>query len=332
MMLNRLFNKNRNYTFLPRILSTVLVLFGVSVINFFLFHLSPGDPTNQYFGPRMNKEQIEQKREQLGLNEPWYKQYAFWFSNFARGDFGYSWSKHRAVRGILNEAVPATLQLTLSALFVNFILGSIIGIFAGIWSHRLIGRFLNGITLLLYAIPSFWLALIFVLVFSLKLQWLPPSGMSSLFLDDSTILKQVMDRIRHLILPVAVLGLTGAAATSRYIRAHMMKLMSQSYIQQAMAKGLSKWQVTIRHAFRNALVPVVTLLGLYFPFLLGGALVVEVIFAWPGMGRVAYEAIMASDMPVIMAVNLIAAVMVVIGNFISDILYRYVDPRIQALS
>ncbi len=320
-----------NYNIVIRLLYAVMVLIGITLINFLIFHLSPGDPTNQYFGPRMHKEQIEKKREQLGLNEPWYKQYAFWFSNFSKGNLGYSWSKHRPVRDILNEAIPATLQLTLTALCVNFVLGSIIGILAGIWSHRLIGRLLNSGTLLLYAIPSFWLALIFILIFSLKLQWLPPSGMSSLFLKDPVILKQVIDRIRHLILPVAVLGLTGAAATSRYIRAHMMKLMSQPYIQQAMAKGLSRWQVTMRHAFRNALVPVVTLLGLYFPFLLGGALVIEVIFAWPGMGRVAYEAIMANDMPVIMAVNLVAAAMVVTGNLISDVLYRYIDPRIQAL-
>jgi len=232
------------------------------------------------------------------------------------------------VADILAEAIPATLQLTGLALFLNLFLGCIAGAFAGIYSERRLGQIIDFTSLSIYSIPTFWLSLVGILVFSLKLHWLPSSQMASLFVADG-FWDNALDRVRHLLLPVLVLGLGGAAATARYVRANLRQVLQQDFIRLARAKGLRKRRIYLQHALRNALIPVATLLGLYLPLLLGGAFVVEVIFAWPGMGRVTYEAVFAKDYPVIMAVNLIAATMVILGNFVSDLLYQWLDPRLR---
>ena len=210
---------------------------------------------------------------------------------------------------------------------MNFILGGLFGVVSGAYSQRLAGGLLNSFSLVVYSVPTFWLATILILLFSVELQWLPSSQMHSWRFADAGFWPKLFDRIQHLILPVAVLGLAGAAATSRYVSAQMIEVLQQDYIRLAHAKGLPKSRVLFHHALKNALLPVVTLLGLYFPFLLSGAFVVEVIFAWPGMGRLTYEALFAKDYPVIFAVNFIAAAMVIIGNLLADALYQFVDPR-----
>lgn len=307
----------------------MIVLFGICVLNFFLFQLSPGDPSSRYFGPKTKRENLQTLRRQMGVDKPWVEQLKTWSVRIVRGDLGYSWANHRPVSAILKEALPATLQLTFFALLLNFFVGCLIGMVSGIHSDRWFGKLLDISSLTLYSVPTFWLALVLILVFSLKLQWFPASQMSSFFTAELSFWGRMWDRIQHLVLPVTVLGLTGAAGTSRYVRRHMQDVLRQDYIRLALAKGLSRKRVYVHYAFKNALLPVVTLLGLYFPFLLSGAFIVEVIFAWPGMGRVTYEAIFAKDYPVIMAVNLIAATMVICGNLLSDLLYRFVDPRIR---
>ena len=249
-----------------------------------------------------------------------------------RGDLGYSWAKHRSVSEILKEAIPATLQLTSLALVANFLLGGLFGVLAGIYSQRFIGRFLNFSSLVVYSVPTFWLAMIFILLFSVQLRWLPASQMQSFLTAEAGFGQVLWDRMQHLILPVAVLGMTGAAAVSRYVRGSIIEVLRQDYVRLAQAKGLSKSKVYFHHALKNALLPVVTLLGLYLPFLLSGAFVIEVIFAWPGMGRIAYEAVFAKDYPVIFAVNFIAAALVIVGNLLADLLYQFVDPRIRVQS
>jgi peptide/nickel transport system permease protein len=314
---------------IKRLLYTIVLLCGIVIINFSLFFLSPGDPTNLYFGPKVKRTDIENLKRERGLDQPWTAQFQIWLGHTIKGDLGYSWAKHRPVGDILKEAIPATLQLTVLALFINLIVGCMVGILAGIKSHRLLGKFLDTTFLILYSVPVFLLALLFIYIFSLKLQLLPASGMHSFLAEDMGFWGKTWDRLSHLVLPVMILGLTGAAATSRYVQDHMSWVLKQNYIRLAHAKGLSRRRVYVHHAFKNSLIPVATLLGLYFPFLLGSAFIVEVIFAWPGMGRVVYEAIFSKDYPVIMAVNLIAGIMVIIGNIISDCLYRFIDPRIR---
>ena len=317
------------YNSFHKLLYTFLLIFSICVINFFLFQLSPGDPTNSYFHPKARKESLAKRREQLGLNEPWRRQFYKWAINALHGNLGHSWAKHRPVFSILKEAIPATLQLTITALLINFLVGVAAGLFAGVYAQRWWGRALDISGLVFYAIPLFWLALLGVLLFSLILHWLPASGMSALNAQNFDAWGQLIDRIKHLLLPATILGLAGAAGSARYVRGEIQEIFRQNYIKLARAKGLSRRSVYFKHALRNALLPVITLFGLYFPFLLSGALVIEVIFAWPGMGRIAYEAILAKDYPVLMAVNLIAALMVIAGNTLADVLYRFADPRVM---
>lgn len=311
-----------------RLASIPLVLAGVILINFFLYHQSPGDPSNLYFSPDYSQTSQQILRQKMGLDRPLHIQLGVWFTKFIQGDFGFSWAKHRPVANILKEAIPATLELAVFSLLLNFLIGTTFGLIAGLHAGKWFGKILNSTSLLLYSIPSFWLAILLIYFFSLRLGWLPASGQNSLMLNTSTLSGTIADHFRHLVMPVAVLGLVGGAATFRIIRANTLKVLNQPFIIAARAKGLSPFIVLFKHALKNILLPVITLFGIYFPFLLGGALIIEVIFSWPGMGRITYEAILAKDFPVIMAVNYIAALMVIIGNLTADTLNKLVDPRI----
>jgi len=220
--------------------------------------MSPGDPTNQYFSPKVKKANLEKLKQKMGVDLPWHKQLKNWSLHILKGDLGYSWSKHRPVKDILKEAIPATLQLTILALIINLIIGSLIGIFAGINSNKLSGKFLDIFTLTIYSTPVFLLALFLIYVFSEKLQLLPPSGMNTLGIRASGFWVTFIDRLRHIILPVSVLGLIGAATTSRYVQEHIKLVMKQDYIRTAFAKGLSLKRIYFNHAFKNALLPVAT--------------------------------------------------------------------------
>ena len=314
---------------LRRLSVSILMICCITLLNFTLFYLNPGDPTNAYFGPKVSRTAVETLKQKMGYDAPWTTQWNQWCRHMLKGDWGYSWSKHRPVSEIIRETCPATLQLTLSVLILNLIIGSILGIFLGGWPHSRWGRFFDQLALVGYAVPTFLLAILFINVFSLKLGWLPPSGMQSMFSESQGFWSAWADRLHHSILPVTVLSLSGAMATARYVKEHMHAMNQRPFLLMARAKGLSTSRIMWHHAFRNALIPLITLLGLYFPFLLGSTFIIEIIFAWPGLGRVAYEAIFAKDYPVIMAVNLLTAVLVVIGNFIADMLYRLADPRMK---
>ncbi len=312
-----------------RILSLPVVLLFVLLINFLLFHIAPGDPTNAYFGPKVKTETYETMRHNMGFDDPWYSQLSNWVSHVLRGDLGYSWSNHRPVREVLGDAIPATVLLASVALLINMGLGCFLGLYAGVRYHRLSGKSLNTLALLFYALPPFWLAIFLVYLFSTTLGWLPPSGMSSPAFESMGLLDTFLDRGRHLILPAFTLGIVGAAATFRFVRANVSSILHEDYIKCATAKGLPRQRVILKHIFRNALLPVITLLGLYLPMLLGGAFIIEVIFAWPGMGRITYAAVQSKDFPLLMAINMVVAIFVIIGNFLADVLYHVVDPRVR---
>lgn len=312
-----------------RILSFPFLLLGVLSINFFLFHLSPGDPTSTYFAPHVKPNTYEIRRDKMGLDDPWHKQLFIWTANLLRGDLGYSWSHHRPVSSILKEALPATMTLAVAALFLNMLLGCSTGVISGVMNKHLVGKAINLIAILFYAVPPFWLAIFMTYIFSTQLHLLPPSGFSSLLLDHRQWTAAVFDRLQHLLLPALVLGIIGAAATFRFVRENVLSQQKEHYITFAHAKGLPQRHVFFKHVLINTLIPVVTLLGLYLPLLLSGAFIIEVIFAWPGMGRITYDAIFAKDIPLLMAVNFIVAVMVLLGNLIADLLYNVIDPRVR---
>jgi len=315
-----------------RLLQAIPLLLGIATITFVFVHLAPGDPMDMYLEERVQRqvdpEVIELMRQRYGLDQPLPVQYVKWIGNLARGDLGESFRYRRPVRALLAERIPYTLQLTVLAIVFDVLLGVALGIVAAVKQYSKVDKTVTIASLILYSIPGFWLALMLVLVFSVNVRWLPTSQTRSLDYDLLPFAHQVLDRLWHLILPVAILGVTSAAGTARYMRNRLLEVLSEEYVLAARARGLREGQV-IRHAVRNALIPVVTLLGLALPFLLGGSVLIERVFAWPGMGLLAVEAIGARDYPVILATSMIAAVLVVLGNLIADVTYAIVDPRVS---
>lgn len=320
---------------LRRLLGAIPLVVGIATIIFFVLNLAPGDPTAFYFNPNVPPEIIEQLRRNLGLDQPLHVQYVRWLTSFMTGEFGYSFAQSRPVRDILMEALPNTLILTGSALVLVFIIGILIGVLQAVRQYSIFDSASSVISLFFYSMPSFWLALMLMLIFSLQAhQWgwpiaLPPTGITSVDYEFMSFGERVWDRISHLILPVSTLTLALAAGVARYTRGQMLEVVRQDYVRTARAKGLPERTVIMKHALRNSMLPVITLLGLYLPFLFSGAVFVEVIFAWPGMGRIIVDAIMQRDYPLVMATSFVLAVMVVMGNLVADVLYAVADPRIR---
>lgn len=314
---------------LRRLLQSLFLLWGVLTLMFFLIHLSPGDPTDRYLSPRIPPETIAAIRRQFGFDQPLPVQYVKWLRQWLQADWGYSLTQHRPVAEILSDAIPATLQLTLPVLIINLALGILLGMVAAFYRNRWLDHLLSNGALAAYCMPSFWLGLILILIFAVKLRWLPSSHASSLFAENRDTLAVLKDRLSHLLLPVLTLALPGAAATARYVRENLINVLETNFIRLARAKGLSPTQVMIRHALPHTLLPLISLLGLSFPFLIGGAFITEIIFAWPGMGRVAFEAIFSRDYPVVLAATGLSAAMVIAGNLMADVFYRFADPRIR---
>lgn len=320
---------------LRRLLGAIPLLLGVATLIFFVLNLAPGDPTAFYFSPTIPPEVIDQIRRNLGLDQPIYIRYVKWLGAFLTGDFGYSFARSQPVADVVFGALPNTLMLTGIALVLVFLIGIAIGVYQAVRQYSAGDSVLSVVALFFYSMPSFWLALMLMLVFSLKAhQWgwpiaFPPTGITSVDYDFLPLGAQIRDRLMHLVLPVSTLTLALAAGVARYTRGQMLEVIRQDYIRTARAKGLPERSVILKHALRNSLIPVITLLGLYLPFLFSGAVFVEYIFAWPGMGRVIVEAIFQRDYPVVMATSFIFAAMVVAGNLLADVLYAVADPRIR---
>ncbi len=323
---------------LRRLLQAVPLLLGVLTLVFLLMHAAPGDPTAIYMHPSVSPEVLEQMRRNWGLDQPLYIQYLRWMKSFLTGNFGMSLSQNRPVAAILAERIPNTLILSGTALILIFAIGIAIGIVQAVRQYSALDNALTFGALFIYSMPSFWLALMLVLLLAYKvyaIDWwpaflrFPASGTTSIDYDSLTALAKLGDRLRHLVLPSIALGVSSAASVARYMRSAMLEVIRQDYIRTARAKGLPERTVILKHALKNALLPVITLLGLYLPFLFSGAVLVEHVFAWPGMGKTIVDAIYQRDYPLVMATSFLFAVMVVVGNLIADVLYAVVDPRIR---
>jgi peptide/nickel transport system permease protein len=312
-----------------RMFHAALLVFITITATFFILHFAPGDPLNRYFSPGIDPQVMGAVRERLGLDQSLPVQYARWIVSFLRGDYGISIAEHRPVAELLKEAIPRTLQLTVLALAVEIVLGLLLGMLAAMRRHGLRDRVLSIAFLLLYSIPSFYLAYLLITFFSLKFTLLPTSGMTSVQAQSAGWFAAAGDRIAHLILPVFVLGFGSAAGLARYMRGSMLDAVGQEYIRTARAKGLKENRIYWLHALKNALPPVLTVVGLSFPFLLGGSVIIEKIFAWPGMGSLMVDSIFARDYPVVLAANVIGACMVIAGSMLADIACAVVDPRIR---
>jgi peptide/nickel transport system permease protein len=318
-----------------RLLGSIPLVLGIATIIFFVVNLAPGDPAALYFQQGVPPEVLEQIRRNFGLDQPIHVRYWRWMVAFFTGDFGYSFAHARPVIDIIGETLGPTLVLAGATLVLIFVLGVLTGVLQAVRQHRAVDRILSVVSLFFYSMPSFWLGLMLMLLFALKAhEWgfpfaLPPTGMMSVDYEFMTLGEQIVDRLRHLVLPVMTLSLVMAAGIARYTRGQMLEVIRQDYIRTARAKGLPERQVVMKHALRNSLLPVITLLGLYLPLLFSGSVFVEVIFSWPGMGRVIVDAIFQRDYPLVMATSFIFALVVVLGSLVADILYAVADPRIR---
>ncbi|MDE0082114.1 MAG: ABC transporter permease [Gammaproteobacteria bacterium] len=321
---------------LRRLVQAVPIVLGIATLVFFLLALAPGDAVSFLVSPNITPEALEQIRRNMGLDQPVHIRYLRWMGSMLTGDFGISLTRNEPVRDIILAILPNTLTLSLSAILLAFAGGILIGVFQAVRHNRLADSALSVIGLFFYSMPSFWLALMLILVFSLGARnlwewpiWFPASGMTSVDYPFMSPGEQIRDRLAHLVLPSLSLALVLAAGIARYMRASMLEVIRQDYVRTARSKGLSEFRVIARHALPNGLIPIVTLLGLYLPTFFSGAVLIETVFAWPGMGRLVVDAIFQRDYPVVMAGTFIFAVLVVIGNLVADALYAIVDPRIR---
>lgn len=298
-----------------RLAQSALVLLGVSILVFSMMYALPGDPVLTMLGEEVvSAEVVENAREQLKLNDPLVVQYGRFITNAVRGDLGRSWRSHEPVTEIIADQFPATLQLTVAGLGLAIVFGGILGLIAAIRPYSLVDNVSMFVALIGVSMPSFWLGLLLIFLFSLHLNWIPATGYGG---------------IERLILPAVTLGLQASAIIARLVRASMLEVLRDEYITTARAKGITERLVVGRHALRNALIPVVTVIGLQFGGLLGGAVIIETIFARQGIGRVAVTAITGKDFPLVQGIVLFAAVIYVLSNLAIDILYAWLDPRIR---
>jgi len=314
---------------LKRLLSGLILIVGISITTFVFIRVAPGNPLLNAFDPSGKYTGAESLSRKWGLELPIVDQLFIWGRGVLKGDLGKSFKSDQPVTEILAQTIPNTLILTGTALFLQVILGTILGAMQIAQKDRTFDRIASSATLVLYAVPAFWLALLLVMLFSYKLGWLPSSQMISYTYEGLQFGGKLSDRLSHLVLPVISMSIVSIAATSRYVRNCVAEIMNQEYILAARARGLSKTSILRRHALRNALVPIVTLVGQHFPTLIGSSIVIETIFSWPGMGQLIVMSTFGRDYPVIVACTFLMATFVVAGNLITDIVCAWIDPRIR---
>ncbi len=318
---------------LRRLLLALPLLLGITFVSFLVIHLAPGDPVELQTGdPSIESSAQAQKmlRELYGLDQPLHTQYWNWLTRIARLDFGRSFAPDgRPVIQKISERLPVTLLLNVIELLIIIALAVPIGVLSATRQHSLFDKITTIFVFVGFATPDFWLALLLMMLFGVQLGWLPISGLRSLNWEYLSFWKQHVDFIAHLLLPVVVATFGGLAGLSRYMRQSMLEVVRQDYIQSARAKGLAEAVVIRKHALRNALLPIVTILALSLPGLIGGSVIVESIFAIPGMGQLMVQAVFARDYPVIMGNLVIVATLTLLANLVADLSYGLVDPRIR---
>lgn len=308
----------------------VPLILGISFIIYALLNLVPGSPAdNIERSPTMRPEDFERIQANLGLNEPWYFRYFTWLGNAFQGDFGNSFLNYAPVDFLIRSALPNTLLLSLTSLTLALVISVPLGVICAVRRNSLFDRVVTVLATAFSSIPTIWLGLMMIILFAVKFQeWglpsLPTGGVRNLREPDS-----ILTRIEHLILPAVALALLSLADWTRYIRAQMLEVVRQDYVRTAQAKGLENRVVLMSHAFRNAMLPLVTLVGLTIPGLFGGALIIENVFAYPGIGQLTVQSLSSSDYSVAMACVMMLAILTVVGNLIADVLYGVLDPRVR---
>ncbi|NJD55528.1 MAG: ABC transporter permease [Nitrospirae bacterium] len=323
-----------------RLLEMIPTLFGITLISFLIIHLAPGKPTDALseMNPKMTPEARERLEKLYNLDKPIIVQYGLWLKRIVKFDFGESFSMDRRPvmqkiwdtrQPLLDRRLFITFMLNLMAMVIILMIAIPLGISSATHQNTLYDKITTTAVFLGFATPPFWLALLLMMLFGVYLEWLPISGLKSMGYDSLAMGSKILDRARHLILPMFIAAFGGLAADSRYMRSSMLEVIRQDYVTVARAKGLPEKKVIYRHAFRNALLPLITLMGLSVPGLIGGSVIFEQIFSIPGMGQLFFNGVMARDYPLIMAILTIGAFLTLLGNLLADIGYMLADPRIR---
>ncbi len=319
----------------------VPTLIGITLLSFFIIHLAPGKPTDvmTVLNPKITPEAREKLEKLYGLDKPIYVQYGIWLKRVAKFDFGESFTSDRrpvmqkiwdTKQPLIDRKLFITFMINVISMFFIFLIALPIGISSATHPYSLYDKIATTSVFVGFAIPGFWLALLLMMLFGIYLDWLPISGLKSIQYESLSFFGKIWDRAQHLILPVFVSSFGGLAGLSRYMRSSMLEVIRQDYITTARAKGLTEKKVIYKHALRNALLPIITLLGLSVPGLIGGSVIFEQVFGIPGMGQLFYQSVMSRDYPLVMAILTIGGILTLAGNLLADIGYMIADPRIRA--
>ena len=320
------------YYLLKRLVSMIPLFFGITIISFLVIHLAPGKPTGLQtdLNPKITAEARARLEKIYGLDKAIHVQYLLWLKRLIILDFGDSFSTDgRPVIEKIRERIPITILINVLSMLFIIAIAIPIGVISASYQNSFFDRFSTVFVFIGFAVPTFWLALLLMILFGVNLGWLPISGIKSLNYDYLSPFGMIIDRVKHLVLPIFISAFGGLAGLSRYTRANMLEVIRQDYIITARSKGLHERVVIFKHALRNALLPVITILGLSVPGLIGGSVIFETIFAIPGMGQLFYMSVMARDYPVVMGILVIGAVLTLLGNLIADVSYALADPRIK---
>lgn len=316
---------------LRRIIQMIPLMIGITLITFLLANAVPGSPVaNIAFNPTIRQEDVRRIEEQLGLNEPLHTRYFVWISNLAKGDFGLSLLNQRPVLNTILERLPNTLLLTGTALILSLLFSIPVGVYSAVRRNSAFDNTATAASVAGFSMPTFWLGLMMILIFAVKArEWGWPITFPAGGAYDLRGGGDFVDRIHHLILPAATLAFVQTAAWTRYIRSQMLEVLNQDYMRTATAKGLRERIVVFRHGLRNAVLPLVTLLGIAIPDLFGGSLIIEQIFNWPGVGRLAFNSAISKDYTMVMGIVVFVGFLVIVGNLVADVVYGLLDPRIR---
>jgi peptide/nickel transport system permease protein len=312
-----------------RLLSAIPLLFGITFLSFLMMHLAPGDPTLMYLDPNVSAQDLDQVKKNLGLDQPLLMQYFYWLKELGQGNLGYSYVTGKPVVEAILERLPATLILSIASLILILLITFPLGIICGYKKDTWVDDSITIFSFLGLSIPTFWLGLIFILIFSLQLNIFPTSGFLDPLLSEASFFKKASNIAYHMVLPLGTIIIGGIAGLIRYNRFSMIKILAQDYIASARARGLKESRILFKHALKNAMLPIITILGLDLPSLISGSFIIEYIFSWPGMGQLGVQAVFQRDYPILMATILFSSILIILGNLLADIGYAYVDPRIS---
>ncbi|MGE4169713.1 MAG: ABC transporter permease [Candidatus Margulisiibacteriota bacterium] len=312
-----------------RLLAAIPLLIGITLVSFCLMKLAPGDPVTQFLDPRSSAQDIAQMRHNLGLDQPIPIQYAKWLGGILKGHFGYSYSTGQPVLTLILDRIGPTLLLSCSALLLIFGLALPVGLWTGAHAGKKADSWVTVLSFIGYSMPTFWLGLMLIVIFSVQFNAFPTSGFMDPGLEDSAWWMQAGNVIWHMGLPLLTIVIGGCAGMIRYTRSSAIRVLGQDYIKAARARGLSEARLLSKHALKNAALPIITILGLELPGLIGGSFVIEYIFSWPGLGQLGIASVFSRDYPVVMATLLFSSILMIVGNLLADLAYQWADPRIS---